>query len=107
MEKTPVLKTDFINYLRGILQGDILSLILFVLSVNPLSFLLKEQDEYKTKQLSQAININHLFFVEDLKLYAATIAKMIKLLETVTVFNDVGMKFGGSKCAYQVIEGSE
>ena len=30
---------------------------------------------------------------------------MIKLLETVTQFsNDVGMKFGVSKCAYQVIE---
>ena len=98
-------ETDFINYLTGILQGDTLSLILFVLSVNPLSFLLKEHDGYKTKQLSQAININHLFFVDDLKLYASTIAKMIKLLETVTQFsNDVGMKFGVSKCAYQVIE---
>ena len=98
-------ETDFINYLRGILQGDTLSLILFVLSVKPLSFLLKEQDGYKTKQLSQSININHLFFVDDLKLYASTIAKMIKLLETVTQFsNDVGMKFGVSKCAYQVIE---
>ena len=103
-ENTSV-ETDFINYLTGILHGDTLSLILFVLPVNPLSFLPKEHDGYKTKQLSQAININHLFFVDDLKLYASTIAKMIKLLETVTQFsNDVGMKFGVSKCAYQVIE---
>ena len=103
-ENTSV-ETDFINYLRGILHGDTLSLILFVLSVNPLSFLLKEHDGYKTKQLSQAININHLFFVDDLKLCASPIAKMIKLLETVTQFsNDVGMKFGVSKCAYQVME---
>ena len=46
-ENTSV-ETDFINYLRGILQGDSLSLILFVLSVNRLSFLLKEHDGYKT-----------------------------------------------------------
>ena len=98
-------ETDFINYLKEILQGDTLSLILFVLSVNPLSFLLKEQNRYKTRQLTQAIDINHLSFVDDLKLYAATIAKMIKLLETVIqLSNDVGMKLGVSKCAYQVIE---
>ena len=29
------LETSFIEYLRGILQGDTLSLILFVLTVNP------------------------------------------------------------------------
>ena len=40
-------ETDFISYLRGILQGDTLSLILFVLSVNPLSFLLEKREGYK------------------------------------------------------------
>ena len=34
-------ETDFISYLKGILQGDTLSLILFILSVNPLSHLLQ------------------------------------------------------------------
>ena len=37
--ETESIEKDFINYLRGILQGDTLSLILLVLSVNPLSFL--------------------------------------------------------------------
>ena len=32
--------TDYIEYLREIFQGDNLSLLLFVLSVSPLSFLL-------------------------------------------------------------------
>ena len=52
-ETTTSIETDVINYLRGILQGDTLSLILFVLSVNPLSFLLKKHDKYtigNTKQ---------------------------------------------------------
>ena len=40
-------ETDFISYLKGILQGDTLSLILFVLSVNPLSHLLQRHKGYK------------------------------------------------------------
>ena len=35
------LETDEIEYNKGMIQGNTLSLILFVLSVNPLSFLLK------------------------------------------------------------------
>ena len=35
------------NYLTGVLQGDCLSLLLFMLSVNPLSFLLKNLLGYK------------------------------------------------------------
>ena len=40
-----MIETEFIKYLRGIFQGDGLSLLLFVLSVNPLSFLLNTQTE--------------------------------------------------------------
>ena len=98
-------ETDFITYLRGILQGDTLSLILFVLSVNPLSFLLEKHEGYKTSIDEKGKNIGHLFYVDDLKLYAVNIAKMMVMLKTVTQYsNDIGMKFGELKCAYQVIE---
>ena len=50
---TTSITIEFINYLRGILQGDILSLILFVFSVNPLSFLLKKHDGYKIRNTKQ------------------------------------------------------
>ena len=74
---TNSIETDFINYLRGILEGDTLSLILFVLSVNPLSLLLNKHDEYKIGNTKQH-NVSHLFFVDDLKLYAHNIQKMVK-----------------------------
>ena len=35
--ETSRVETAFMNYRRGILQGNTLSLILFVISVNPLS----------------------------------------------------------------------
>ena len=34
------IETNMINYITGVLHGDCLSLMLFILSVNPLSFLL-------------------------------------------------------------------
>ena len=64
-------ETDFITYLRGMLQGDTLRLILFVLSVNRLSFLPRNHEGYKIKNKKN--NITDLFFVDDLKLYAQNI----------------------------------
>ena len=41
------IETLKIEYHKGILQGDMLSLILFVLSVNPLSYILHKKEGYK------------------------------------------------------------
>ena len=102
--KTSDIQTDFISYLRGILQGDMLSLILFVLAVNPLSFLLNEHEGHQVGKTIKR-NFSRLFFVDDLKLYAQNILKMIKILKTVIMFSkDIGMNFGITKCAYQCIE---
>ena len=50
-------------------------------------------------------NISHLFFVDDLKLYATTMSDMKAMLNLVTTFsNDIGMKFGESKCCYVVVK---
>ena len=98
------LETGFIEYLRGILQGDTLSLILFVLTVNPLSYLLHMEEGYLLGSNEERQNFTHLFFVDDLKLYASTVTKLRRLLGIVTQFsNDVAMQFGVTKCAFQLI----
>ena len=102
------LETSVIEYLQGVLQGDTLSLIVFVLTVNPLSYLLHKEEGYKLGTDKQPdrrqLNLSHLFFVDDLKLYAPNVAKLRRLLEIVTQFsNDVAMQFGVSKCAFQII----
>ena len=98
------IETDSIKYRRGILQGDSLSVILYVLSVNPASFLLERtQQGYELGEAFRQI-INHLFFVDDLKLYARSKQMAMLLLDIITTFtNDVGMKFGEAKCAYVYI----
>ena len=97
---------NFIDYLTGILQGDCLSLILFVLCVNPLSHLLKDTEGYLTGEPGQrSTPITHLLFVDDLKTFAKNEQMARQQLDIITTFtNDIGMRFGADKCAFLNIE---
>ena len=96
--------SNTIKYLKGIFQGDSLSVLLFILSSNPMSFLLKKLYAFgKNRNRNQ--DITHLFFVDDLKLFAANMSSAETLLDLVTIFSqDIGMKFGESKCTYLMME---
>ena len=64
-------ETEIIKLQNGILQGDLLSLILSILSVNPISFLLQKCDGYTMgTQLHRDTILTPLFFVDDLKLFS-------------------------------------
>ena len=96
--------TEIIKYLNRIFQGDTLSVLLFVLCLNPLSFLLQKLKGYSYGK-SRNYTLTHIFFVDDLKLYASSISILKKQLDLVTKFSkDIGMKFGQEKCAYIKIE---
>ena len=97
--------SDLIRYLRGIFQGDSLSVLLFILAVNPLSLLNKLKGYKMGSSSNRNTNITHLFFVDDLKLYASNLQEATKLFDLATIFsNDIRMKFGERKCAYLKIE---
>ena len=98
-----VIVSDIIYFLKGIFQGDSLSVLLFIFSVNPLSFLLhKFQEDACGKHKNY--NVTHNVFVDDLKLYAGSTNTAKKQLDLVTaVFKDIGMTFGDDKCANQQI----
>ena len=103
--KNVTIETDSIDYRRGILQGDGLSVILFALSINPASFIMKDFEGFELREVRTIREIiNHLLFVDDLKLHAKTLLQMEKLLNFATTFtNDIGMIFGESKSAYVCI----
>ena len=49
--------------------------------------------------------INHLLFIDDLKLYRRNEKELDSLVQTVRVFSkDIGMEFGIEKCAMLVME---
>ena len=83
-----------IQYPSGIFQGDSLSVLLFIYSVNPLSYLLNKLQGYHTGENgNRNQNISHSFFVDDLKLLATNM-NQIKLLldQVIQFFNDIGME---------------
>ena len=96
------IKTNTINYITGVLQGDCFSLMLFILSVNPLSFLLSLLlgcNIAKTNNKKQ--KLAHLFFVDDLKSFARNEKEATLQLDLITQFTkDIDMKFGQDKHAY-------
>ena len=88
-----------INIRRGIFQGDSLSPILFVLALIPLSKLLNDmKDGYHLGK--NRPKVNHLLYMDNLKLYAKDKKELDTLSQTVRVFSkDIGMDFGIEKFA--------
>ena len=98
VHKEGVLETGPIRIKRGICQGDSLSPSLFTMSLNPLS-----QELQKTGygyQLDEQTKINHLLYVDDLKLCGTSDNQLTGLMNTVkNVSDNIKMEFGLDKCA--------
>ncbi|CAI9715280.1 Hypothetical predicted protein [Octopus vulgaris] len=81
----------------GIFQGDSLSPLLFCLAVIPLSKLLIDA-QYGYKMLDE--NINHIIYMDGLKLFAKNDQQLKGLLTIVKQFSDdIRLQFGLNKCA--------
>ena len=89
---------------RGIFQGDSLSPLLFVLCMVPLTWLLRRAKagyEWGNK----GFKLNHLLFMDDLKLFAKGKNQIDSLVQTVHIFSqDTGMQFGIKKCGVLIME---
>ena len=90
---------------RGIYQGDSLSPLLFCLTIDPLSKILKSKNigynlgKVRGEGTAQEL-ISHLLFMDDLKLYAENDEKLNELVQTVHNFSkDICMEFGLDKCS--------
>ena len=50
------------------------------------------------------MKINHLLFIDDLKLHSRSKKELDLLVQTIRIFSkDIGMEFGKEKCAILVI----
>ena len=89
---------------RGIFQGDSLSPLLFVLALIPLSLILRKvKAGYECSKGSPVIN--HLLYMDDLKLFGKTERHLETLLSIVEIFSqDIRMEFGISKCGILILK---
>ena len=91
--------------MKGIFQADSLSVLLFILSLNPMSFLLKKLKGYAFgKNGNPNQDITHLFFIGDSKLFVTNMSSAKTLLDLVATSSQyIRMKFGESECTYLMI----
>ena len=93
-----------VRFRRGIFQGDSLSPLLFVIAMIPLNLILRKM-KIGYQFSSNKEQINHLMFMDDIKLFAKDENGLDALIQTVRVVStDIGMKFGLEKCAVLVMK---
>ena len=89
---------------RGIFQGDSLSPLLFVLCMIPLTLTLRKVAA-SYERGNKEFRINHLLFMDDLKLFGKNQDQIDSLVQTVHLFSeDIGMQFGLNKCGVLVLK---
>ena len=78
---------------KYIFQGDYLSPLLFVITLIPLTSVLKmTKPGYEIGKNRE--KINHLLYIDDLKLYGKSEKELVSLMQMVSVSSkDIGMQF--------------
>ena len=83
---------------RGIFQGDSLSPLLFIMCLAPLSLILDRSSKGYLFSNSSTV-INHLVYMDDIKLYGRSQHEIESLIHTVNIFfDDISMTIGAAKC---------
>ncbi|XP_063592543.1 uncharacterized protein LOC134769733 [Penaeus indicus] len=92
-----------VNIRRGIFQGDSLSPLLFVICMILLTDILRKVPTGYT--LKCGLKLNHLLFMDDLKIYGKNEREINGLVSTVEIFsNNIGMEFGAKKCGTLILK---
>ena len=87
------------NIRRGIFQGDSLSPLLFVVAYIPVTIIFRKLKQGYSFGKGKE-RLNHLLFMDDLKLYGSNDNEIDSLVKVVKIVSgDTGMQFGFEKCA--------
>jgi hypothetical protein len=96
-----MVRSPVINFKRGFFQGDSFSPVGFCVTEIPLAMMLQRMPGYGMGECHQRdVKVNRFYFIDDLKLVQGSEADLKRANGMVkTISNDMGMKFGVSKCA--------
>ena len=89
----------------GIFQGDALSLLLFIIAIMPLNQILRKCTAgYKLSRSQE--KINHLMYIDDIKLFAKNEKELETLIHAVRIYSQ-DMEFSIEKCALLVMKSAK
>ena len=89
---------------RGIFQGDALLPLLFIIAIMPLNHILRKY-AVRYKLSRSQWKINHLMYMDDIKLFVRNENELGTLIQTVRIYSqDLGMEFSREKCAMLVVK---
>ena len=96
-----------VNIRRGFFQGDPLSLLLVIVTMIPMTRVIERMEvEYQIKKGGS--RINHLMFIDDIKLFKRGTKEIDTLVQTARIVSgDIRMEFGIEKCALVNIQRSK
>ena len=87
---------------RDIFQRDSLSLLLFLLAMIPINHIFRKCAGVN-KFIEEQEKINHLMYVDDVKLFAKSEKELVTLKQAKGIYSqDIGMEFSTEKCAMQI-----
>ena len=93
-----------VNIRRGTFQGDLLSPLIFTVAMIPMTRVL-ERIEVGYQLKKGGNKINHLMFMDDIKLFLRGTKEIDTLVQTVRIVSgDIRMEFGIKKCAHVNIQ---
>ena len=92
---------------RGIFLGNSFLLLLFVMEMMLLNYIFRKCSVgYKFSKLLE--KINHLMYMEDIKLFSKNEKELIILIRTIRIYSqDIRMEFGIEKCAILMLKERE
>ncbi|KAK6061826.1 hypothetical protein COOONC_00504 [Cooperia oncophora] len=101
-----MVKSEPLGVRRGVMQGDTLSPLLFCMAIAPISAWLRNNvSPYRTSTGALTLpegplEINHLFYMDDLKVYSPRWDDIVKAQEGIQkVAGELGLRMNPSKCA--------
>ena len=92
---------------RGIFQGDALSPLLFIIVMMPLNHIFRKCiARYKLSKSQE--KINHLMYMDDIKLFAKNEKELETLIHAVRIYSqNIWIEFGIERCTMLVMKSSE
>ena len=89
-----------INFNRGLPQREALCPSLFTLCLNAVAWKLSSTEGYRLSKPVAGNNITHLLYVDDLKVFASSQAKLNRVLKmTEEAMGDIGLWWNPKKCS--------